>query len=192
MLGSITPLGERSRGRRWGVTVTAFTVAATASGAAAGALLGALAGALGISGGRLGLLAAVVLVAIVVDAVPGLRAPGPTRQVNEEWLHRYRGWVYGAGFGAQLGLGVTTIVSTAAVYATIAAAFLTGSAAGGALVGAAFGAARSVTLLAAARVREPGGLQTLDRRLRSWERPAGAGALAVESAIVLVVAASLL
>jgi hypothetical protein len=192
MLGSITPLGERSRGRTWGVTVTAFTVAATASGAAAGALLGGVAGALGISGARLGLLAAVVLVAIVVDAVPGVRPPGPTRQVNEEWLHRYRGWVYGAGFGAQLGLGITTIVSTAAVYATIAAAFLTGSAAGGALVGAAFGAARSVTLLAAARVREPRGLQTLDRRLRSWERPAGAGALAVESAIVLVVAASLL
>ena len=27
MLGSITPLGERSRGRRWGITVTAFALA---------------------------------------------------------------------------------------------------------------------------------------------------------------------
>src|ERR687889_382232 len=109
MLGSITPLGERSRGRRWGITVTAFALAAGAAGA--------------------GLLGIAVAAAVVVDMVPGLRPPGPRRQVNEAWLHRYRGWVYGAGFGLQLGLGVTTIVSTAAVYATGAAAFLAGSAA---------------------------------------------------------------
>src|SRR5437764_330111 len=45
MLGSITPLGERSRGRRWGITVTAFGLAATAAGGAAGTLLGAVGGA---------------------------------------------------------------------------------------------------------------------------------------------------
>lgn len=37
-----------------------------------------------------------------------LRLPGPARQVDEDWLARYRGWVYGAGFGTQLGLGVVT------------------------------------------------------------------------------------
>ena len=118
MLGSITPLGERSRGRRWGITVTAFALAATAAGAGLGAVLGAAGGLVGLSATtRTGLLAAAVAVAVAVDLVPGLRAPGPRRQVNEAWLHRYRGWVYGAGFGLQLGLGVTTIVSTAAVYA---------------------------------------------------------------------------
>jgi len=185
MLGSITPLGERSRGRRWGITVTAFALAATAAGAVLGAVLGAAGGLVGLSATtRTGLLAAAVAVAVAVDLVPGLRAPGPRRQVNEAWLHRYRGWVYGAGFGLQLGLGVTTIVSTAAVYATGAAAVLAGSAAAGALVGGAFGLARAATLLAAGGVDEPGALATLDRRLAAWERPARAAALVVEAALI--------
>jgi hypothetical protein len=189
MLGSITPLGERSRGRRWGVTVMAFALAAVAAGGAAGAVLGEAGGRAGLAAGtRTALLAVAVAAAIAVDAVPGLHPPGPGRQVNEEWLQRYRGWVYGAGFGAQLGLGVTTIVTTAAVYAAIAAAVLSGEAAGGAAVGAAFGAARAVTLLATAGVREPRALATLDRRLRSWERPARLGALAVEAVLVVVAA----
>ena len=190
MLGSITPLGERSRGRRWGITVTAFAVAATGAGAVAGALLGAAGGLAGISAAtRMVLLGAAVAVAVAVDLAPGLRAPGPRRQVNEAWLHRYRGWVYGAGFGVQLGLGVTTIVSTAAVYATGAAAFLAGSAAAGALVGAAFGLARAATLLAAGGVDEPGALSTLDRRLREWERPARLAALVAEGALIALAVA---
>ena len=185
MLGSITPLGERSRGRRWGITVTAFALAATAAGAGLGAVLGAAGGLVGLSATtRTGLLAAAVAVAVAVDLVPGLRAPGPRRQVNEAWLHRYRGWVYGAGFGVQLGLGVTTIVSTAAVYATGAAAFLAGSAAAGALVGGAFGLARAATLLAAGGVDEPAALAALDRRLVAWERPARVAALVAEAALV--------
>jgi len=190
MLGSITPLGERSRGRRWGITVTAFAVAATGAGAVAGALLGAAGGLAGISAAtRMVLLGAAVAVAVAVDLAPGLRVPGPRRQVNEAWLHRYRGWVYGAGFGVQLGLGVTTIVSTAAVYATGAAAFLAGSAAAGALVGAVFGLARAATLLAAGGVDEPGALATLDRRLRTWERPARLAALVAEGALIALAVA---
>jgi len=190
MLGSITPLGERSRGRRWGITVTAFALAATAAGAGLGALLGAAGGLVGLSAAaRTGLLAVAVAAAVAVDLAPGLRAPGPRRQVNEAWLHRYRGWVYGAGFGVQLGLGVTTIVSTAAVYATGAAAFLAGSAAAGALVGGAFGAARAATLLAAGGVDEPAALAALDRRLVAWERPARIAALAAEAALVALAVA---
>ena len=185
MLGSITPLGERSRGRRWGITVTAFALAATAAGAGLGAVLGALGGLVGLSAAaRTGLLAAAVAVAVAVDLLPGVRAPGPRRQVNEAWLRRYRGWVYGGGFGIQLGLGVTTIVSTAAVYATGAAAFLAGSGAAGALVGGAFGTARAATLLAAGGVDDPGALATLDRRLVAWERPARVAALVAEAALV--------
>ena len=190
MLGSITPLGERSRGRRWGITVTAFALAAGAAGAALGAALGAAGGIVAISASaRTGLLGVAVAAAIVVDLVPGLRAPGPRRQVNEAWLHRYRGWVYGAGFGVQLGLGVTTIVSTAAVYATGAAAFLAGSAAAGGVVGAAFGLARAATLLAAGGVDEPRALATLDRRLERWERPARLAALAAEAALIALAVA---
>ena len=59
MLASITPLGERGRDSRWGVTVTAFVLGATAAGAALGAVMG-LAGSL-LGGGtrwRLAALAA--------------------------------------------------------------------------------------------------------------------------------------
>jgi hypothetical protein len=190
MLGSITPLGERSRGRRWGVTVTAFALAAVAAGAAAGALLGAAGGVAGAHAGmRAWFLGAAVAAALLIDAVPGLHPPGPRRQVNEEWLHRYRGWAYGAGFGLQLGLGVTTIVSTAAVYATAAAAVLAGTATAGAVVGVAFGAARAATLLAGGRVREPRALAGLDRRLRAWERPARLATVTAEAGLVIAAVA---
>lgn len=192
MLGSITPLGERSRGRRWGATVTAFTIGAVGAGGAVGALLGTAGSLVSLSAtARLGVLAAALAVALALDAVPALHVPSPRRQVNEEWLGRYRGWVIGVGFGAQLGLGVTTIVSTAAVYATGAAALLTGSAAAGAVVGAMFGAARAATLLLSRRVHEPRALAVLDRRLEAWERPARAAAVAAQAALLAVVVALL-
>src|ERR687884_2083711 len=124
MLTSITPLGERGRGQRWWLTVAFFAAASTAAGAATGGALGAaggwLEGAVG-AGARVQLaaLALVALVALVVD-LSGRRVPGPRRQVNENWLPAFRGWVYGAGFGLQLGIGAATIVTTALVYVAFA------------------------------------------------------------------------
>src|SRR5439155_21261498 len=122
MLGSISPFGERTRRQRWTVTVISYVVASTASGAAVGVLLG-LVGRAAILVGDLGsALRAAVLLAIIVAGVAAdarilpYSLPTVHRQVNEEWLGRYRGWVYGAGFGLQLGLGVATIVTTSAVY----------------------------------------------------------------------------
>src|SRR6266550_2584035 len=119
MLTSITPLGERSRGFSWWLTASAFGVGATATATATGALLGVL-GSLPSLGdhARGALAAAAIAVALAFDAAPSaLRLPGSRRQVNEDWLGTYRGWIYGVGFGAQLGIGVVTIVTTAAVYA---------------------------------------------------------------------------
>jgi hypothetical protein len=93
------------------------------------------------------------------------RVPGPRRQVNERWLDEFRGWVYGAGFGAQLGLGVTTVVSSAATYVAFLAAFLVAGPAPGALVVGVFGLIRGLTPLAAARVRRPDQLRALHVRL---------------------------
>src|SRR5919199_572668 len=56
-----------------------------------------------------------------------------------------RGWVYGAGFGGQLGVGVATIVTTSLVYATLIAAFLSAAVWSGALIAGAGGAARGLT-----------------------------------------------
>jgi hypothetical protein len=158
MLASITPLGERGRQSTWAVTVTAFVIGGVAGGAAIGALAG-VAGRLILpasvtAGARLAALAVIVLLAIALDARAD-SVPGPRRQVNEHWLHRYRGWVYGLGFGAQLGFGVTTVVSSAATYVALAAAFLSRSPADGALIAGCFGLVRGLTPLAAARIDRP-------------------------------------
>ena len=49
-------------------------------------------------------------------ALGGLHLPPTRRQVNERWLDQFRLWVYGAGFGWQIGTGLATYVKTAAVY----------------------------------------------------------------------------
>ena len=41
MLGSITPLGERGRGRRWITTTALFVAASSIAGAVVGGVLGA-------------------------------------------------------------------------------------------------------------------------------------------------------
>jgi hypothetical protein len=169
MLASITPLGERGRQSTWAVTVTAFALGASAAGAGAGAALGAVGNAFVPAGGReaavVGLLAAALALDLLAPAVPG-----PRRQVNERWLDEYRGWVYGLGYGAQLGLGVTTIVSSAALYAALGAAFLAGPAGGAVIVGC-FGAVRGLTPLAASHVRSPGQLMAVHRGLDRWRVP---------------------
>ena len=145
MLTSITPLGERSRGNRWAVTTTAFALGCLLGGATTGLVLGAV-GALLPALPALVLGGAVCLLAAAADLAPA-RVPGGSRQVDEDWLSRYRGWVYGAGFGYQLGLGVVTVVTSAATYAVLALALLTQSPAAGLLLGAVFGAARALPAL---------------------------------------------
>ena len=61
----------------------------------------------------------------------GLHLPINPRQVNELWLGKFRSWVYGVGFGWQIGVGFATYIMTAAVYLTVALAALTGRPAGG-------------------------------------------------------------
>jgi hypothetical protein len=193
MLASITPLGERGRQATWGITVTAFMIGSSAAGAAFGALLGA-AGALALPGSlhvdaRLTILAAAAVLAAVLDASRE-RVPGPRRQVDERWLDAYRGWVYGLGYGAQLGLGVTTVIASAALYVALLAAFLAGNAGDGAIVLGLFGALRGLSLLVAARVNGPRQLVALHAALARWRAPVWRGALALTTAIAAVAMAA--
>src|SRR4051812_598179 len=176
MLGSITPLGERGRGRVWGRTVGALVL----GGAAGGAIVGLAAGAVGrlldlvvelTPTMKLAAIALLLICACVVDAV-GVRYPTPRRQVNEDWLTLYRDWVYGAGFGVQLGSGVVTVISSASVLAFLGAAVLTGSLAGGLALGTIFGTVRMSTVLLGVRVRAPGDGANLYRWVERLERPA--------------------
>src|SRR5688572_22456308 len=166
MLSSITPLGERGRGRRWEVTAAWYVAGSLLGGTALGGLLGLVGEVLPPpTTATAVVLALLCLVGAALDArLFGTRLPTIRRQVNEDWLDTYRGWVIGFGFGVQLGLGVTTIVTTSTVYLTLAAALLSGAWQAGALVGAVFGLVRALPLLATRPLVTPAALASLHRR----------------------------
>jgi hypothetical protein len=190
MLASITPLGERGRHNRYALTIAAFILSSVGAGALGGLVLGAV-GALLVSGlgtaGRLGTLAIAVGVAIILDSRSS-PVPGPRRQVNEQWLDRYRGWVYGIGFGAQLGMGVSTIVTSAATYVAMLAAGLSADPAAGALILGVYGAVRGLTPLLAARSRTTTQLMSLHAALARASAPvARAAPLALLAVLIVAV-----
>jgi len=163
MLASINPLGERARNQRYWLTVSAYVVASTVAGAFLGGLLGFVGQPLAVPLAAVVVIAALAAAGIVIDA--RMRVPGPRRQVDENWLANYRGWVYGAGFGAQLGLAFLTIVTASATWVAFACALFSGSPVAGVLIGATFGLFRAVPILTAARVRDAAELRSLVRRL---------------------------
>jgi sulfite exporter TauE/SafE len=191
MLASITPLGERGRQSHWTVTVTAFALGATVAGAVAGGFLGALGSPLAgdITGhGRTLAVAAALIAALALD-LSARTVPGPRRQVDERWLDRYRGWVYGLGFGSQLGLGIVTVITSAATYVVLLCALASGHLVTGAAIMGLYGALRGLTPLLAAGVRTPWHLMALHARLRGAEAAtarAGAAVLAVAGTLGLV------
>ena len=104
MLASINPLGERARNRRWGVTVAAYLIGSVVAAAAARRPPGR--GRAPGSATRCPARASPAPrwsppsapLALAVDlGLGGLRLPTVHRQVNKDWLDRYRGWVVGAG-----------------------------------------------------------------------------------------------
>jgi cytochrome c biogenesis protein CcdA len=184
MLASIHPLGERARNNRWGLTVAAHAIGSWAGGVAvfgAAALVGRLTT---LPAWPVAIAAAAVEVAVLTGR---MRVPGPRRQVNEDWLHRYRGWVYGLGFGLQLGSALATIVTTAATYLALALTAATGSLAAGVVVGTIYGLGRSVPLLSAANVDRPHRLAAFHARLRALARPVQ---LTTAAGLVLIAAAT--
>ncbi len=169
MLTSISPLGERARGQRYGLTVAAHLVGGLLGGATTGGLLGGL-------GLLLGLPAWVALPVLVAAALADLRGVRlGRRQVDEDWLGRYRGWVYGAGYGYQLGLAVVTVVTSAATLAVLALLVLLASPALGAVVGATFGLVRGLPLLALRHADSPAALRAAAGRLDRLGLPASRG-----------------
>ena len=165
MLSSINPLGERGRGQRFGLTTTFYIVGSTVGGIS-----------LGTIGGLFGLLlpdgrwrfAVIAIVAVVGAGMDMARRQPPSwrRQVDENWLASYRGWVYGLGFGVQLGVGLVTIVTSASLYSLVAITILAGSLRLAVVAGALFGFARAVVILLARRAEDPVSLRRLMRRLQ--------------------------
>ena len=169
----IHPLGEGSRGNQWGVTILFFTIGSVTAGMTLGAIFGLAGSAVGADwtdGARLGLAAIVAVVAGALDLAM-VRPWTPRRQVNENWIGRYRGWVYGAAFGIQLGLGFAVFVMSWGYYAMLLASFLTHSPLEGAFIGAVFGLGRGMLLYLSRRITTPEALRSFHRVMAAW-RPA--------------------
>lgn len=196
MLSTITPIGERGRGNRFGPTAVWFVAGATVGGAclgAAGAALAAPVGAAGPSGAVLaGAAALAALTGAVLDAgLGGLRLPAHHRQVNERWLDRFRHGVYGAGFGWQIGAGLATYIMTAGVYLVVVLGALTGSPWWALAMGTAFGAVRGLAVLAGAGIRSPAALAAFHRRFDALGERTRRAMVVVEAAAALVLAGAL-
>jgi MFS family permease len=194
MLSTITPFGERAKGHRYSATATWFILGAVVGGLALGAVaagLAALVAAAGPSVAAVGAVAIVAtLVALVSDTgIAGYRVPAHFRQVNERWLDAYRPWVYGAGFGFQIGCGLATYITTAAVYLTVLLAGLTGRPLAALGVGVVFGLVRGAAVTITWRTTTPTALLAFHQRfaaLRPWADRGVAATLVVTASALSV------
>jgi hypothetical protein len=168
--------------------VAAYVLGSMLGGLTVGAALGAIGAVLAPSAmASLWLLSALIGMGILLDIGAGhLALPTIRRQVDESWLRRYRNWVYGAGFGLQLGAGVVTVVVASAVYAAFTAAFLSASPRMGAAIGAAFGLARAAMVLPAVAIQGPAHLGRVAARLRAWDGASRQLAVACQLALLAV------
>ena len=195
MLSTITPIGERGRSNRYYGTAAWFIAGAVLGGATLGAgaaLLAAGVEALDLSGEALAGIAAVLGgVTIASDlALGGFRLPSHTRQVNETWLDQYRRWVYGGGFGWQIGVGLATYVTTAAVYLMVALAALTASPVAAFSIVTGFGLVRGLAVLLGRHLTTPQRMMALHRRLDELLPTAQRAIVLVQAAVVAVAAAA--
>lgn len=196
MLSSITPLTESGRGHRYWATVTWFIMGAVLGGLTLGmvAALGAFAVAsLGLStSASAGLVLLAGIVTLASDLrVGGFHLPENPRQVERTWLDRYRSWVYGLGFGWQLGVGVATFVMSASVYLTVVAAAATGEPLLAIAIVTMFGLMRGLAILPASGVRTPADLGELHRRIERF-RPASRVVAIVGQIVVLALATTVI
>ena len=184
MLSSIHPFGERSRNNRFASTALAHIVGSTLGGA----VLGLLAGLVGAIIRLVIPLPPSAWVAIVVLAAAGATVleasgrerllPTRTRQVNENWIQQYRGWIYGAGFGAELGFGISTIITTTLIHLLVLTMIVLGDIVATTALGVLFGFTRGATVLAAASVNSADRLRSLHQRLDQMRDHSRKGAVA--------------
>ena len=179
MLSSIHPFGERARQQRYTLTVAAYVLGTVAGGLVLGGALAIV--AIPIPSTPISsMLAVVVLLGYAIWDLTGRRVPSLERQVDETWLSRYRGWVYGVGYGFQLGIGFATFVKSALTYGFALAAVLSGSPSVALGSGFLFGLTRGLSILSTSKISSPTELRSFfDALTRSSTVVKRAGALAV-------------
>ncbi len=193
MLSSITPMTEAGRGHRFASTATWFTVGGVVGGLSLGAVAAGGAAAIGALGladtTRWAIAAAAAVATAAIDlGVTGISLPIFKRQVNDAWLRDYRSWVYGAGFGWQIGVGVATYIMTAGVLLTVALAVLTGSPAAALGIGFTFGLVRGSAVWIARGATTPAALGRVHDRLEALAPASRAAAAVVQVAAAAILA----
>jgi hypothetical protein len=191
MLASITPLAENGRGHRYRTTAAWFVAGSTLGGAMLGAVSAALASLGSVVPAAwllpLGLCATLVTLAGELGLF-GFRLPIHRRQVNERWLDQFRPWVYGAGFGWQIGSGLTTYVMTPAVYLMIVLVALSGAPLVALAVGTGFGLARGLSVLLGRHITDPVSLAAFHRAFQRAEPIVLTLLVGVEAAVAVLLA----
>jgi hypothetical protein len=125
------------------------------------------------SGWAIAGVAVLLLLGIVVDVRSrGHGVPSWRRQVDVGWLDEYRGWVMGLGFGAQLGFGLVTIITSTTTYAVVLLAAWSGALGVGLALGGTFGLVRALPSVLMAGVRDRDGLHRALSRVERWAEPA--------------------
>jgi hypothetical protein len=153
MVETISPVVHGGRGR-WLGTLALHTLGATGTAALFGAALGWIGGALGAPWGRAGLLAlAAVAVVYALGTLTGLRVPVPQlrRQVPDWWRTYFGRPLAAVLYGAGLGIGFLTYLSTGTLVVVAFAAVASGSAMIGAFIVAPFGLVRGLSAIVAWR-----------------------------------------
>ncbi|MEX2251585.1 MAG: hypothetical protein WD895_05885 [Acidimicrobiia bacterium] len=188
MLSTITPVTEQGRGRRYAATVPWYLLGALAGGATLGgvaALVSIPVGAADIP--EMTVFAIIGLfgvVSIFSDlGVKGFRLPRHRRQVDRLWLDHYRSWVYGTGFGWQIGVGLATYIVTTAVYLTLLIAILTGSPIRALTIGLVFGTVRGLAIFLGVRASTIERLHALHRGLTRLEPSSRAAMFTIQATV---------
>lgn len=188
MLSTITPLAEQGRGHRYRTTAAWFVAGAVAGGATLGLGGAALAALVSVLDPGTAAVAVVAALAALVGAASDLRLfgfhlPVHPRQVNELWLGRFRSWVYGVGFGWQIGTGFATYIMTGAVYLTVVLAALTASPLTAFAICVGFGTARGLAILLGAYITSPERLVAFHRRFDALAEPVRRALVGVQLAV---------
>jgi cytochrome c biogenesis protein CcdA len=176
MLSSIHPFGERARNQSYPVTAIAFLIGATIGGAILGIVSSLITLGTSSVGLRSPILAGAALLVAALWEASGRPVPSLARQVDDAWLTKSRGWVYGLGFGAQLGVGFVTYVTTPLTYGFVAAGILLGDPGPLLTSGAIFGVTRGLSVFTTARVDSPDELRSFFLRMQRLLSPARTGA----------------
>ena len=195
MLSTITPMAERSRNRSWGLTAAWFVLGAVLGGATLGAGAALLALAVGALDASVATLVGVGVVlaglAVALDlGLLGRPMPHHRRQVDEVWLDQYRSWVYGVGFGFQIGTGLMTYIMTSAVYLTVALAAMTGRPAVAFGICVLFGLVRGLAIFLGIRLTDPVRLRTFHRRFEEAGPAVRHAVIGLQMAVAVTAAAA--